>query len=89
MNAHRLVAHPRSAATRARVAQQSCCSSRARGPIRRLLAKRDDVSNCLAFLAFLRFTRGEIGAAAALAVSIALWIVPALLAARRLGRVEL
>ena len=41
-------------------------------------------------LAFLRFTRGEAGAAAALSGSLLLWIaVPALLAARRLGRVDL
>jgi Cu-processing system permease protein len=43
-----------------------------------------------ASLAFLRFTRGSAGAAALLAGSLVLWIaVPALLAARRLGRADL
>jgi Cu-processing system permease protein len=43
-----------------------------------------------ASLAFLRLTRGPAGAAAALAASIVLWIVvPAVLAARRLGRADL
>jgi Cu-processing system permease protein len=43
-----------------------------------------------ASLAFLRFTRGSGGAAALLAGSLVLWIVvPALLAARRLGRADL
>ncbi len=43
-----------------------------------------------ASLAFLRFTHGAGGAAAALAASVILWIaVPALVAARRLGRVDL
>lgn len=43
-----------------------------------------------ASLAFLRFTRGATGAAAALLGSLALWIaVPAWLAARRLARVDL
>ncbi len=43
-----------------------------------------------ASLAFLRFTHGSRGAAAILALSVALWIaVPTALAARRLGRVDL
>ncbi|HSD20390.1 MAG TPA: ABC transporter permease subunit [Anaeromyxobacter sp.] len=55
-----------------------------------LLAIEGTAAFGAASLAFLRFTRGEIGAAAALAVSIALWIVvPAILAVRRLGRTDL
>jgi Cu-processing system permease protein len=55
-----------------------------------LLAIEGTAAFGAASLAFLRFTRGEVGAAAALAGSIALWIiVPAVLAARRLGRVDL
>lgn len=43
-----------------------------------------------ASLAFLRFTRGPVGAAAAIAVSVALWVaVPAWLAARRLERADI
>jgi Cu-processing system permease protein len=43
-----------------------------------------------ASLAFLRFTRGPAGAGVALGVSLAFWIlVPAVLAARRLDRVDL
>ena len=43
-----------------------------------------------ASLAFLRFTHDSAGAAALLALSVALWIaVPTALAARRLGRVDL
>lgn len=55
-----------------------------------LLAIEGTAAFGAASLAFLRFTRGEAGAAAALAGSMALWIVvPVLLAARRLGRVDL
>jgi Cu-processing system permease protein len=43
-----------------------------------------------ASLAFLRFTRGPLGAAALLSVSVLSWVVvPALLAARRLNRADL
>ena len=43
-----------------------------------------------ASLAFLRFTRGPVGAAAAIAVSVALWVaVPAWLASRRLERADI
>lgn len=55
-----------------------------------LLAIEGTAAFGAASLAFLRFTRGEAGAAAALAISIVLWIVvPTALAARRLGRVDL
>ncbi len=55
-----------------------------------LLAIEGTAAFGAASLALLRFTRGEAGAAAALAGSIALWIVvPAALAVRRLGRVDL
>jgi Cu-processing system permease protein len=55
-----------------------------------LLAIEGTAAFGAASAAFLRFTGGPGGAAAALAVSIALWIiVPAMLAARRLGRVDL
>jgi Cu-processing system permease protein len=55
-----------------------------------LLATEGTAAFGAASLAFLRFTRGEAGAAIALAGSIALWIVvPVALAARRLGRVDL
>ena len=55
-----------------------------------LLAIEGTAAFGAASLALLRFTRGEAGAAAALAASIALWIVvPAALAVRRLGRVDL
>lgn len=55
-----------------------------------LLAIEGTAAFGAASLAFLRFTGGEGGAAAALASSIALWIVlPAALAARRLRRVDL
>jgi Cu-processing system permease protein len=55
-----------------------------------LLAIEGTAAFGAASLAFLRFTGGEGGAAAALAASVALWIVvPAALAARRLGRVDL
>jgi Cu-processing system permease protein len=55
-----------------------------------LLAIEGTAAFGAASLAFLRFTRGEAGAAAALVASVALWIVvPAVLAVRRLGRVDL
>jgi Cu-processing system permease protein len=55
-----------------------------------LLAVEGTAAFGSASLAFLRFTRGGGGAAAALSASIALWIVvPAALAARRLDRVDL
>ncbi len=55
-----------------------------------LLAIEGTAAFGAASLAFLRFTRGPAGAAVALAASIALWIVvPAALAVRRLGRVDL
>ncbi|HET7754537.1 MAG TPA: ABC transporter permease subunit [Anaeromyxobacteraceae bacterium] len=55
-----------------------------------LLAIEGTAAFGAASLAFLRFTRGSAGAALALAASIAVWtVVPALLAARRLERVDL
>jgi Cu-processing system permease protein len=55
-----------------------------------LLAVEGTAAFGAASLAFLRLTRGPGGAAAALAGSIVLWIVvPAALAARRLGRADL
>lgn len=55
-----------------------------------LLAVEGTAAFGAASLAFLRFTGGAAGAAAALASSLALWIVvPAALAARRIGRVDL
>ncbi|GAO03532.1 ABC transporter permease [Anaeromyxobacter sp. PSR-1] len=55
-----------------------------------LLAVEGTAAFGAASLAFLRFTGGPAGAAAALASSLALWIVlPAALAARRIGRVDL
>lgn len=55
-----------------------------------LLAIEGTAAFGAASLAFLRLTGGERGAALALAGSVALWIVvPAALAARRLGRVDL
>ncbi|ACG72697.1 conserved hypothetical protein [Anaeromyxobacter sp. K] len=55
-----------------------------------LLAVEGTAAFGAASLAFLRFTGGPAGAAVALASSLALWIVvPAALAARRIGRVDL
>ncbi|ABS24467.1 ABC transporter permease [Anaeromyxobacter sp. Fw109-5] len=55
-----------------------------------LLAIEGTAAFGAASLAFLRFTGGEPGAAAALCASLLLWIaVPALLAAWRLGRIDL
>ena len=55
-----------------------------------LLAIEGTAAFGAASLALLRFTHGPVGAAVALAGSIALWIVvPAALAVRRLGRVDL
>ncbi|ABC82167.1 ABC transporter permease [Anaeromyxobacter dehalogenans] len=55
-----------------------------------LLAVEGTAAFGAASLAFLRLTGGPAGAAAALASSLALWIVvPAALAARRIGRVDL
>jgi Cu-processing system permease protein len=55
-----------------------------------LLAVEGTAAFGSASLVFLRVTRGEAGAAAALAGSITLWIaIPTALAVRRLGRVDL
>jgi Cu-processing system permease protein len=55
-----------------------------------LLAVEGTAAFGAASLAFLRLTRGPVGAAAVLSASVVLWIVvPAALAARRLGRADL